>query len=568
MGRLKTVKPPRPAGTSRRGFFTAGGSAALALASLHMQALAQDNDADENSPGRGRVAFEHGVASGDPLQRRVILWTRVTPETTPGVLFVRYVVARDPALRQLVARGVVRTGPERDYTVKLDADGLRPGTTYYYRFYARGVASPIGRTRTLPMGPTSRLRLAVASCSNHAAGLFNAYARIAERADLDAVLHLGDYLYEYGPNEYGSLRVPEPPREMVTLSDYRARHAQYKRDPDSQAMHRQHPLIAIWDDHETTNDAWKDGAENHTDTTEGDWATRVNVALQAYYEWMPVRVPDRSKPRENQRGFSFGDLMDLSMLEQRLSARSQQLPATVPIPGFGTGFVQAGPFADPARTLLGPDQEAWLAGRLRGSEATWKFIGQGVMFAQLKAVAAPLAAGGGVFLNADQWDGYQPARDRIYAVLKGDATNTPVSNCVVLTGDIHSSWAADLSQDPNNPVVASGGYNPATGEGSRAVEFVTTSITSPAIPDPTGGTAALLRSINPHFKYIEFTKRGYVLLDVTRAKVTAEWWHIDTVASASAVQTLGAAFEVVAGTNRLAPSAMTMPRPDAPPLAP
>jgi len=566
MGR-PNQKPPRPAGPTRRGFFTRSGGAALAVAGAPMLALAHDADEDEDRPGRGRVRFDHGVASGDPLQRRVILWTRVTPETTPRKLFVRYVVARDPQLRHVVERGFVRTGPERDYTVKLDADGLRPGTTYYYRFFSRGVASPVGRTRTLPAGRTERLRLVVASCSNHAAGLFNAYARIAERADIDAVLHLGDYLYEYGPDTYGSLRTPEPAREMVSLADYRARHAQYKRDADSQAMHRQHPMIAIWDDHEITNDTWTGGAENHQPETEGDYATRVSVGLQAYYEWMPVRQPDPRDPRRNQRSFRFGDLVDLSMLEQRLSARSQQLPATIPIPGFGSGFVQAGPFADPSRTLLGADQEAWLAGRLRGSDALWKFIGQGVMFAQLKAVAAPLAAGGGVFLNSDQWDGYQPARDRLYSVIKGDAATPGVNNVVVLTGDIHSSWAADLSQDPNNPAVAAGGYNPATGEGSRAVEFVTTSISSPAIPDPTGGTAALLRSINPHFKYIEFTKRGYMLLDITRGKTVAEWWYVDTVDSASAVHFFGTAFEVSAGSNRLAPSAMTTPRADAPPLA-
>jgi alkaline phosphatase D len=570
MGRPTNLKP-RPTGPSRRGFFTKSGSAALALAGASSLALARhddDDDEHEQRPGRGRVSFEHGVASGDPLQRRVILWTRVTPEKQPRRLFVRYVVATDPQLRRVVDGGFFLTGPERDYTVKVDADHLRPGTTYYYRFFSRGVASPVGRTRTLPSGDTGRLRLAVASCSNHAAGFFNAYRRIAERADLDAVLHLGDYLYEYGPNEYGSLRTPEPPNEMVTLSDYRLRHAQYKRDADSQAMHRQHPLIAIWDDHEITNDAWKDGAENHTEGAEGSWPERVNVGLKAYYEWMPVRVPDRSAPRENQRAFRFGNLLDLAMLEERLQARSQQLPATIPVPGLGNVFAQVGAFADPTRTLLGAEQEAWLAERLRQRNTTWKFIGQGVMFAQLKAQGAPLAAGGGLFFNSDQWDGYQPARDRLYAVLKGDATNAPVNNCVILTGDIHSSWAADLSQDPNNPSTASGGYNPATGEGSRAVEFVGTSITSPGLNDPSGGTAAFLRSVNPHFKYIDLNQRGYMLVDVTPGKVVCEWWYVDTVAAPSNVQTFGTAFEVSAGSNRLAPSAMTSPRADAPPLAP
>jgi alkaline phosphatase D len=564
MGRPVKIKA-RPAGTSRRGFFRSSGSAALALASaaaLPLVAQAHRRDDDDDRP-----AFQHGVASGDPLSDRVILWTRLTPQHARGKSVLRYEVALDPGLRHVVQRGIVRTDASRDHTVKVDVDGLRPATTYYYRFHAGDAASPIGRTRTLPAGATPRLRLAVASCSNHAAGLFNAYRRIAERADLDAVLHLGDYLYEYGPAEFGSLRMPEPPREMLTLSDYRARHAQYKADADLQAVHRQHPMICIWDDHEIANDAWQGGAENHTEATEGAWAERVHVGLRAYYEWMPVREPDPAQPRRNQRSFRVGDLVDLVMLEERLGARSQQLPATIPTP-FGNGFVQAGAFADPSRTLLGAEQEAWLAQRLRTSTARWKLVGQGVMFAPLKLQGAPLAAGGGVFVNSDQWDGYQPARDRVYAVLKGDAANPPVDNVVVLTGDIHSSWAADLTQDPNNPDVAGGGYDAASGQGSRAVEFVCTSISSPGLSDPDGSTAGFLRSVNPHFKYIDFNQRGYMLLDVTPQRVVCEWWFVDTVASVSNVQTLGAVFEVRHGQNRLQPSAPTTPPSRGAPLAP
>ena len=566
MGRPTRVKP-LPAGTSRRGFFTKSGSAALALASAPMLAIAHDDDGDDDAR-TGGVAFDCGVASGDPLRDRVILWTRVTPSRPARGVLVRYVVALDPQLRHIVNRGAVRTGPERDHTVKVDATGLRPGTTYYYQFHSRGIGSAVGRTRTLPAGATPRQRLAVVSCSNHAAGYFNAYRRIAERADLDAVLHLGDYLYEYGPNQYGSVRTPEPPNEMVTLADYRTRHAQYKRDADSQAMHRQHPLIAIWDDHEIANDSWQNGAQNHTEGAEGRWADRITAGLKAYFEWMPVRMPDPDNPRRDQRAFELGDLVDLSMLEERLGARSQQLPATIPVPGLGNVFAQAGPFADPARTLLGAEQEAWLAQRLRSANARWKFIGQGVMFAQLKAQSAPLAAGGGLFFNSDQWDGYQPARDRLYVVLKGDANHTPVNNCVILTGDIHSSWAADLSQDPNNPNPASGGYNAATGEGSRAVEFVGTSVSSPGLDDPTGSTTAFLRGVNPHFKYVDLNRRGYMLLDVTPQRVVCEWWYVDTVASVSNIQTFGAAFEVQHGSNRLQPSAMTTPRSGPPALAP
>ena len=560
MGRPSNIKPP-PAGSNRRNFFKRSGSVAAALASVAALPLAA------NAAAPAGPLFQHGVASGDPLADRVILWTRITPQSPRAVVVVRYELATDPAMQIIVKRGTARTGAERDHTVKVDASGLRAGTTYYYRFHAENEASPIGRTRTLPVGATPRLRMAVVSCSNHAAGYFNAYRRIAERADLDLVVHLGDYLYEYGPNQFGNLRTPEPPNEMVTLSDYRGRHAQYKRDADSQAVHRQHPMVCIWDDHEITNDSWVDGAQNHTEGAEGNWAERVNVGLKAYYEWMPVREIDPAQPRRNQRAFRIGDLVDLVMLEERLSARSQQLTATIPTP-FGAGFVQAGEFANPARTLLGAEQEAWLAARLRGSNARWKFIGQGVMFAQLKLQGAPLAAGGGVFVNTDQWDGYQPARDRLYSVLKGDAVQAPVDNVVVLTGDIHSSWAADLTQDPNNPNPAAGGYDAATGIGSRAVEFVGTSVSSPGLSDPTGNTAALLRSINPHFKYIDFNQRGYMLLDVSRERAVCEWWYVDGVASPSNIQTFGTAFEVQHGSNRLAPSAQTPARPGAPALAP
>ncbi|MCR5865737.1 MAG: alkaline phosphatase D family protein [Aquincola tertiaricarbonis] len=554
MGRPHT-KPPARKGPNRRDFFkqSGGSTAALAAATLLPMGSALAADAVP--------AFQHGVASGDPLSDRVILWTRVTPNGPRGAVPVQWVVARDPGLTQVVLRGTAKTNPDRDYTVKVDAIGLQPGTTYYYRFKAEGTDSPIGRTRTLPVGAVDRLRMAVVSCSNHAYGYFNAYRQIAARADLDLVLHLGDYLYEYGTNQYGTARPTEPATEITSLADYRMRHAQYKRDADLQALHRQHPMIAIWDDHEITNDAWKDGAQNHTEGAEGVWNERVNRALKAYFEWMPTRAVDTTDLRKNWRSFRFGNLADVVMLEERLAGRAQQLPA-------GGQFTQTGAFTDASRSLLGSEQEAWVADTLRRSTTQWRFLGQGVMFAQLKGVGAANAAGGGAFLNADQWDGYQPARNRIYDILKGNATTPGVGNVVVLTGDIHSSWAADLTQDPNNPDLASGGYNPATGEGSRAVEFVGTSVTSPGVNDPQGSTAAFLRSQNPHFKYIDLMRRGYMLIDATPQRVVGEWWYVDTVASISNVQVFGTAFEVQAGTNHLVPSAQTTPRANPPLLAP
>jgi alkaline phosphatase D len=562
MGRPLRVKAPST-GTSRRGFFKSSGSAAVALASTPMMVMAGGRDDDD-------LKFVHGVASGDPLSDRVILWTRVTPARALSRVEVSYVIATDPRLKRVVARGRTSTSPAKDFTVKVDVAGLRPGTTYYYRFVADDAKSPTGRTKTLPVGKTQSLRMAVVSCSNHAAGYFNVYARIAKRADLDLVMHLGDYLYEYGAGQYGTVRTPEPATEMISLDDYRMRHAQYKRDVDSQAMHRQHPLVAIWDDHETANNAWVDGAENHQPTIEGAWPARVKAALQAYHEWMPVREVDTTNPRKNNRAYAYGDLVDLIMLEQRLGGRAQQIEGSIATP-FGPAFTQTGAFADPTRQLLGQEQEQWLFNRLRTSPAKWKLLGQGVMFAQLKApgYGLPNAAGGGLYLNSDQWDGYLPARDRVYDVIKGSATQAPVNNVVVLTGDIHSSWASDLCQDPNNPNPAAGGYNSATGEGSRAVEFVGTSVSSPGIDsDTTGAIANALRSANPHFKYVNLNKRGYMLLDVSPLRAVAEWWFVDTVASVSNIETFAVAFETQLGNNRLQPSAQTPSRPNPPALAP
>jgi alkaline phosphatase D len=546
MGRPPNLPPRLP---NRRRFFHRSGAAALLAAAPMLPARAAG------------AVFQHGVASGDPLADRVVLWTRITPPADLQQAVVELVVARDPLLTQPVLRRRVPTHAGRDFSVKVDVDGLSPGSTWYYRFSALGESSPVGRTRTLPIGETAHLRIAVASCANHAAGLFNAYARIAERADLDLVLHLGDYLYEYGSGQYGSLRETEPASEILTLADYRTRHAQYKRDPDLQALHRQHPVTPIWDDHETANDAWQRGAQNHDPASEGLWAARRAAALRAYYEWMPVREPaDRMRA---QRSFRLGDLAEITLLETRLGGRSRQLPASIPVPGLGQGFTASGRYLDPARTMLGSAQEAWLADTLRRSPARWKLIGQGTMFAQLKALGRSNADGGSLFVNPDQWDGYPPGRDRVF-----DMIDAAGGNVLVLTGDIHSAWANDLARDPNNPDVAAGGYDPASGAGSRAVEFVATSITSPGLPDPDGLFTGIIFSQNPHIKHADLDRRGYLLLDIQPQRVVGEFWVIDTVAAPSAVETFVTAFEVQYGTNRLVPSAMTPPKPNPPAPAP
>jgi len=522
--------------------------------------------------------FQHGIASGDPLARSVVLWTRVTPTSPDNPVTVRWLVATDPGLTQTVAEGVAITGPQRDFTVKVLARKLNPATTYYYRFIALGEASEVGRTRTLPEGEVERLRLGMASCSNWPYGFFNAYALLARREDLDAVLHLGDYVYEYANGEYGdgSLlapeRIPMPNREMVTLSDYRMRHAQYKTDPDLQECHRQHPFITIWDDHEFADDSFRDGAENHQPQTEGSWADRKAAAQQAYFEWMPIR-PSRlyddydafdevERDRRVYRRFRFGNLMDLIMLDTRLIGRDQQ----------ASGPADTATLSDPGRSLLGHRQEQWFFRQLRQSHergATWRFLGQQVMFGQLKVppgdpILLPIDQRSPVSLNVDQWDGYQPARDRVIQEIQGIGAD----NLVVLTGDIHTSWGQELSTDPYDTAV----YDPRDPRrASLGVEFVCPGITSPGIPDPQAARlaeAAALRT-QPHLSFANFEKRGYILLDIDGSRTQAEWYFMDTVTDRLASETFGGARRTNAGTNRLeiVPRPST-PREDPPPPAP
>ena len=565
MGRATSIAVRRRAAT-RRHFLQRAGGAAIALGTMPwLSACGGHHDDDPVPvPDSGGV-FRHGVASGDPWSDRVILWTRVSTPAA-GAVAVECVVAADVAMTAVVSHTSASADASSDYTVKLDVTGLQPNTTYYYRFSAAGAMSPIGRTRTLPATGTvaPRLRMAVVSCANLAHGFFNAYRRVAERADLDLVLHLGDYIYEYA-RDSGDLRLHEPTGETVTLADYRTRYAEYHRDPDLQELHRQHPVIAIWDDHDIASNANATGSQNHTESVEGTWAARVAAAVQARNEWLPVRVADPADPRRDYRGFRYGDLAEITMLEERLLARSPQLPTNTSIPNV---FTQSGAFTDPSREVLGSTQLGWLADRLRTSSAKWKLIGQGVMVAQLKIVPAANSDGGGRFINPDQWDGYQPARDRLFDAIKASALAPAPGNVVVLTGDAHSSWAADLTQDPNNSDVTSGGYDPGTGAGASAVEFVTTSVSSAPFLDLGGLAASTLQVINPHFKYIELTKRGYMLVDADATRVVSEWWYVDSVATSTSGQAFGAAFQVLDGTAHVVPAGVTSPRPNPPAPAP
>ncbi|MFI9725567.1 alkaline phosphatase D family protein [Streptomyces sp. NPDC052092] len=471
-------------------------------------------------------AFLHGVASGDPLPDGVLLWTRVTPtpEATPGSgagpdTEVRWTVARDSGFTDVVAQGSTLATAASDHTVKADIRGLRPATDYWFRFSAGGTDSPAARTRTAPADGTAvdGLRLGVVSCANWEAGHFAAYRHLAARGDLDAWLHLGDYIYEYGTGEYGTrgavVRPHSPAHEIVTLADYRTRHARYKTDPDLQALHATAPVVAIWDDHEFANDTWSGGAGNHTEGAEGSWAARQAAARQAYFEWMPVRPAVEGT---TYRRLRFGKLADLSLLDLR-SFRSQQV-------SLGDGDVD-----DPDRTLTGRAQLDWLKAGLSASDTTWRLVGTSVMISPFSvgslpaSLLKPLAKllglpQEGLALNTDQWDGYTDDRRELLAHLRAHA----IRNTVFLTGDIHMAWANDV------PVNA--GTYPLSA--SAATEFVVTSVTSDNLDDivnaPEGTVSAvaapLIRAANRHVHWVDTDRHGYGVLDLTAERAQMDYY--------------------------------------------
>jgi alkaline phosphatase D len=458
------------------------------------------------------LTFEHGVASGDPEPHGLLLWTRVSGAS--DAVQLHWVVARDVELRDVVRTGQAEATPQRDWTVHVEVDGLEAASTYHYGFSTPGASSPVGRTRTLPDGPVDRLRIGVVSCADLSAGWFNAYARLADR-DLDLVVHLGDYVYAH--RETPERRPHHPARECRSLADYRARHASYKRDPDLQRLHRSHAVVAVWDDHDIAGNAWRDGARGHDPSTEGPWAERRAAATRAWLEWVPVRRPDDHDPDRIWRHVPLGDLGELVLLDTRLYARDEQLDSPV----------AAERFRDPSRDLLGERQTSWLEERLRERRARWLLLANQVMFSPLH-VPAPnrlarrmlerkgFAIVGRTALNADQWDGYPHARRRLLELLASTGTR----DAVVLSGDIHTSWAAE-------------GLRARRGD-PGAVEVVTPSATaenydemlSPPMRVTSPLAVRLVRWWNKWLRFGDVRGHGYVVLDVSAERVQADWWHV------------------------------------------
>ncbi|MWA10536.1 alkaline phosphatase D family protein [Streptomyces sp. BA2] len=498
-------------------------------------------------------AFHHGVASGDPLPDGVLLWTRVTPipEASPGSgkgpdTEVSWEIAKDKGFTQIVGQGSLTARAATDHTVKADVRGLSPATTYYFRFSAGDTHSPVGRTRTTPAHEAAApgVRFGVVSCANWEAGYFSAYRHLAARTELDAVLHLGDYVYEYPSGEYPAakyaVRQHEPRHEIVSLADYRTRHGAHKTDPDAQAMHAAHPLIAIWDDHEFADNTWSGGAVNHSPETEGDWARRMAAAKQAYFEWMPVRP---STEGTVYRRLRFGKLADLHLLDLR-SFRSEQA-------GFGSGDVD-----DPDRTITGRAQLDWLKAGLASSDASWKLVGTSVMISPVAFGSVPAhllepiaellgLPKEGLAVNGDQWDGYTDDRKELISHLVDKA----IRNTVFLTGDIHMAWANDV------PVRAA----TYPGSPSAATEFVVTSVTSDNVDDMlhvAPHTLSLVavgavKAANRHVKWLDMDSHGYGVLDVTAERSQMDYYVLSDRKDPKATSKWARSYRTLTGTQRV-----------------
>ena len=571
---------------TRRDLIKYAGISSIMISSWGISSCAEDEDPN--------FTFEHGVASGDPTESSVILWTRVSrtnfrdihdDEQLSGTYDanVSWRVATDESFANVVNSGSTKVGSETDFTLKVDAQNLQSNTKYFYQFTVGPNSSVIGKTKTLPSGTVDQVKLAVVSCSNYASGYFNVYKEIAQMGDLDAIIHLGDYIYEYADSGYGSLRKLEPTHELINLADYRMRHALHKKDSNSQQMHASLPMIAVWDDHEVANDTWISGAENHDATTEGNFAARKASAIKAYFEWMPIRPVTPGVDGRIYRQFKFGDLVNLLMLDTRQAGRDQQLSYA----SFLTtdGSFDAEKFqtelASTTRTMLGAEQKTWLKESLSSSIETWQVLGSQVLmmknnlpsavllpdplaplveFAEYGQIATAfqtysfflgngvdndkdsmLAAG----LTEEQWQlATNPEKTKYldtsaypfipYNLDAWDgyyyereeiyATSKALNkNLIVLSGDTHNAWAGRLV-DQSNEVVG--------------IQYATASVSAPGFDSTLNYDLQTVRATEPgvvqiidDLDYINMREKGVMLVTFTPEAAQAEWKFISTVES-------------------------------------
>lgn len=440
-------------------------------------------------PDTDNAPFLHGVTSGDPTSTSVIIWTRIESDQLENV---EWQMSLESNFQSIVSQGIFPTGSFRDWTVKVDVTNLLPVTTYYYRFKSSsGQYSVTGRTRTAPVGNVYQSRMAVMSCSSIYSGFFNAYKRIAEREDLDLIVHVGDYIYDF-VDEDEEVRVPMPyPFDPITLDQWRDRHRYYLLDPDLREARRMHPWIALWDNHDID---WADGEEA--------------APVQAFLEYLPIRLPNPSDSNRIYRKISYGDLIDIFVTDVLMYKGLDNIEGT----------------NNPS--MIGNAQYQWLTNELSNSSAKWKILPMQNLMAgwSVQNVPSFVGIGSNGVLDPSNWDGYDADRDRVLNYIK---TNN-IDNVVVLSGDSHVTIVADLSTDPQNTSV----YNRNTGEGSIAVEFLPTSISRGNFDEMGFGWALgivtpVMANENPNHVRANYVDHGYGLLDVKSDSCVAEIWYCD-----------------------------------------
>jgi len=540
--------------------------------------------------------FKYGVASGDPLVDRVILWTHAKVPDSAQAVDLTWQISTDSSFTRLTNSGKVTAISATSFTAKADATGLTVGTTYFYRFLdSLGLSSPVGTTRTLPASNIASLKFAVFSCSLYSEGFFNAYDDAA-KSDAQYAVHLGDYLYEYGsdPAKFGNKdavslgRVTFPATDMVSLDDYRSRYALYRLDPSLQALHAKMPWITVWDDHEFANDAWVGGAQNHNPATQGDWTTRKTIAAKVYHEWMPIRTPDATNLLKIYRRFDFGNLFTLHMLDTRIEGRDQQYD------GFGDADGGLGRYVqglttgtDAARKMMSATQQSWLTTGTAASTATWQVLGnqdimarmwfpasvlqaqavaaasptqangaalQGAISAYLTAKATRAAAGVGALTpiqagllsssvnprlpyNLDAWDGYPVQRETVLQTIKAQG-----KKLVALSGDSHNAWFTSLTTLAGEKVgyefagssVTSPGFE-SVGLGGLASSLDGTVLTAQLGSAAIGAGLGLVDDLH----YADSVRRGYLLMTVTNTSFKGEYVFVSTVKSKTYAASVG-----------------------------
>ncbi|MDI9357010.1 MAG: alkaline phosphatase D family protein [Chitinophagaceae bacterium] len=451
--------------------------------------------------------FYYGVASGDVSAHEVVLWTKVVPDHPIKALLVNWKISPDSLFQTNTISGIYTTDSINQHTVKVTVDNLLPDTYYYYTFSTFGIESLQGRTKTAPDMLKDSITFGVVSCANYEHGYFNAYSALAKQKNIEAIIHLGDYIYEYGKKDRKqALLIPHrehlPQNEIISLQDYRTRYAQYSLDPDLILLRQKHPLFAIWDDHEFANNTYKEGADNHSPETEGTFETRKKNALQAYYEWIPLKT---NIPDPIYRKISYGKLVDIFLLEERIEGRTKQ-----------TSKDDTPSNTDTTKSILGTTQRNWILNQIQNSSAIWKIIGNPVLFSSIKFP----------FTNWDNWNGYPHERNIITTFLK----NNHIKNIVFLTGDSHCSMALPITENFSQQT-----------HNSVGVEFLTPSINSGntdeykkcyKCQEALAEQAEYIPN-NPNLTFVDVINHGFMTITLQKDKAIAKWFFVKTLSSHS-----------------------------------